>query len=83
MSLFTPQPRRLSAELIRNVTSRPEKLVAEQKIWLKQVRDKCDETACLRSTVNECIDALRRQWTDLMDSTQKKSDMPRMYLLPT
>jgi uncharacterized protein len=57
---------------LKGASNQQEKLIADQKRWLEQVRDKCDETNCLLSTIKQRTDVLRQQWSDLIESTSKK-----------
>ena len=57
---------------LKDAPGQQKKLVADQKRWLEQVRDKCDDTHCLLSAINQRTDALRQQWADQIESTREK-----------
>ena len=59
-------------DLLKGAYSKPEKLVADQRRWLEQVRGKCDDASCLQSAIGERTTALQQQFADLIDSTSKK-----------
>ncbi len=58
--------------VLKGASNQQGKLIADQKSWLEQVRDKCDDKKCLLSTIIQRTDALRQQWTGLIASTSEK-----------
>ena len=57
---------------LENSLGPQKKLLADQKLWLEKVRDKCDDKNCLLSTINDRIAVLQQQRKDLIKSTGEK-----------
>ena len=58
---------------LKDVVPAPDRFTAEQKGWLRDVRDRCPDEACLASALGARSDALAARWQERLDAAAART----------